>query len=214
MRFKNRRLIGWLLSLSLALPFAVATVVSFRKDTTVRAQTSQPSAKVTAKTSQNTLIPETTGTGGWVTILSNYIKTAEQKDLFVTAALETGLYTQTTVIGGTSEAHARLQVRVLVDGGEIEPGPITYGERRQTLTALLTTPEMIELILKTMAAASFSWVGIDIPEGVHNVTVQARVETDNFGTAVATGMVGKGTMTVESVRLIRGEDVTDPPVVP
>jgi len=205
MKLKNCRFIGWLLALSLALPFAVATAQA-------QATNQQPSAKVTAKTANFTLIPETTGTGDWVTILSNNIKTANQKDLFVTAALDAGLYTRTQVLGiATSEAHARLQVRVLVDGNEIEPGPITYAERTQTLSAILTLPEMIDLIMRTLEAASFSWVGIDIPEGVHNVTVQARVNTDTSGSAAALGGVGKGTMTVESVRLIRGEDVPEVP---
>ena len=92
MKRNYRKVIGWLLALILALPFAVATVEG---QTTQQ----QPSAKVTAKTSQFTLIPPTTGTGGWVTILSNNIKTAEMKDLFVTAALEAGVYTQTAVTG-------------------------------------------------------------------------------------------------------------------
>jgi len=204
MNNQKSRLIVLSLALSLALPFAVATV---------QAQTEQqPSAKVTAKTSRFVLIPETTATSDWVTILSNDIKTAEQKDLFVTAALEAGLYTRTQVIGtDTSTARARVQVRVLVDGQEIEPGPITYADRCQTISTFLLEAEMIDLIQRTMAAASFSWVGIDIPVGVHNIAVQARVDTDGSGTFAAMGGVGKGTMTVESVRLIKGEDV---PLVP
>jgi len=208
MKRDYRKAIGWLLALILALPFAVETVEG---QTTQQ----QPSAKVTAKTSQFTLIPPTTGTGGWVTILSNNIKTAEMKDLFVTAALEAGVYTQTAVTGtGTSTARGKLEVRILVDGQEIEPGPATYADRVQTLSAFLMPTEMIELMLRTMHAASFSFVGIDIPVGVHNVAVQARVSTEGsatFGTFSALGSVGKGTMTVESVRLIKGEDV---PLVP
>ena len=137
------------------------------------------------------------------------------KDLFVTAALEAGVYTQTAVTGtGTSTARGKLEVRILVDGQEIEPGPATYADRVQTLSAFLMPTEMIELMLRTMHAASFSFVGIDIPVGVHNVAVQARVSTEGsatFGTFSALGSVGKGTMTVESVRLIKGEDV---PLVP
>src|SRR5438046_3616152 len=103
MKRNYRKVIGWLLALILALPLTVATVAG---QTTQQ----QPSAKVTAKTSQFTLIPPTTGTGGWVTILSNNIKTAEMKDLFVTAALEAGVYTQTAVTGtGTSTARGKLR---------------------------------------------------------------------------------------------------------
>src|SRR6266404_5441756 len=122
---KNSKLVGAVLALGLALPFAVATG---------NAQTpQQPSAKVTAKVSNRTLIgPVSAADGteadsGWVTILCNNIKTANMKDLFITAALEVGIETETTI-----------------------PPP---------------------------------------PE------------------AEAEGVVGKGTLTVESVRLIKGEDV-------
>src|SRR2546428_8769011 len=108
MKRDYRKAIGWLLALILALPFAVATVEG---QTTQQ----QPSAKVTAKTSQFTLIPPTTGTGGWVTILSNNIKTAEMKDLFVTPALEPGVFTQTP-LSGTRNSHApgKLEGSILV----------------------------------------------------------------------------------------------------
>jgi hypothetical protein len=72
------------------------------------------------------------------------------------------------------------------------------------------TPEELELILETMDAASFNFVGIDIAQGVHTVAVQARIDTAGSaeqGEFEAKGTVGKGSMTVESVRLIKGEDV-------
>src|SRR5438876_6163739 len=144
MKRDYRKAIGWLLALIVALPLTVATVAG---QTTQQ----QPSAKVTAKTSQFTLIPPTTGTGGWVTILSNNIKTAEMKDLFVTAALEAGVYTQTAVTGtGTSTAHAKLEVRALVDGNEIEPGPAAYADRVQTLSTFMMFDEMIDLRMRTV----------------------------------------------------------------
>ncbi|TMA49128.1 MAG: hypothetical protein E6J83_02240, partial [Deltaproteobacteria bacterium] len=62
MKRNYRKVIGWLLALMLASPLTVATV---QGQTTEQ----QPSAKVTAKTSQFALIPPTTGTGDWVTIL-------------------------------------------------------------------------------------------------------------------------------------------------
>lgn len=202
---------------------------------------SQPSAKVTAKTSSIVLLPETTGTGDWQTILANNIKTPNQKDLFVTVSLEVGLFTQTLVRSknqarDTSTAEATVEVRVLVDGTVLEPGAVVFGRRTQTLSATLegaiagcltivtnldgslsivvdpncVTPEVIELILRSMDAASFSFVGVDIPVGVHTVAVQARISTSGSaqeGSFSALGTVGKGSMTVESVRLIKNEDV-------
>ena len=49
-----------------------------------------------------------------------------------------------------------------------------------------------------------------LTDGVHTISVQARIDTSTSaqtGSASAMGTVGKGAMTVESVRLIRNEDV-------
>lgn len=222
--------------MALALPFTAGTAL---------AQTSQPSAKATAKTSSVTLIPETTATSGWVTVLSNKIKTASQKDLFIGASLEVGLYTQTlakskNMTADSSTAKGVVEVRVLIDGTPAEPGVVVFGRRSQTLTATLegaiascltlvtnpdgtqsivldpncVTAEEIELILETMDASTFNFVAPDVPQGVHTVSIQARIDTTgsaDAGSFSATATVGKGSMTVESVRLIKGEDVVDVP---
>lgn len=203
---------------------------------TAHAQTQ--SSKVTAKTANLTLLPKTSGTEGWQTVLSNTIKTANQKDLFVTASLEVGLFTQTLSSSknnqsDTSVAQANVQVQVLLDGNPVEPGTVVYGRRTQTLTATLegaiagcltvdpvtggiildpncVTPETIELILDSMDAASFSFVAVNVPQGLHTVQVQARIDTTGSaqtGSWSALGTVGKGTMTVESVRLIKDPNV-------
>jgi hypothetical protein len=230
MKTENHMLIGGMLALAVALSVS-----------TGQAQ-SQPSAKVTAKTANLTLLPETAGTGDWQTVLANTIKTANQKDLFISASFEVGLFTQTKVssknnVSDTSTATANVQVRVLLDGTRIvEPGQVVYGRRTQTLTATLegaiagcltlvtnadgsvsivlnpacVTPETIELILDSMDAASFNFVAVDVPQGVHTVSVQARIDTTGSaqtGSWLALGTVGKGTVTVESVRLIKDPNV-------
>ena len=187
----TRNITRGLLALSLASPLAMGTANAQQ----------QPSAKVTAKTSSIVLIPETTGTGDWVNVLTNNIKTANNKDLFITAALEVGLYTRTET-PPDSTARASVQVRVLRDGQVVEPGVIAYGRRIQIVNAL-----QIDLSLNTLEAASFSFVDVDVPVGVHSITVQARVDTGGVPDFAAFGLVGKGTLTVESVRLIKGEDV-------
>jgi len=202
---------------------------------------SQPSSKVTAKTANLTLLPKTTGTGQWQTLLSNTIKTANQKDLFINTSFEVGLFTQTTVssknlVPDTSVGQAQVDVRVLLDGKQVEPGVVVFGRRSQTLTATLegaigkclvsttnadgtisttvnldcVTPETIELILDSTTATSFNFVALDVSQGVHTISVQARVDTigsAQAGQYAAMGTVGKGSMTVESVRLIKDPNV-------
>jgi len=200
---KNSRLVFALFALTLALPFTVATGHA--------QQPQQPSAKVTAKVSNRTLIGPvkaangTSADSGWVTILCNNIKTANQKDLFITAALEVGIETETAAPPET-EAKGKLEVRVLRDGQEVEPGVVVYGKREQELE--VSGDATVELELETLDAASFSFVDVDVPVGVHEICVQARVRVKTEGgDAEATGAVGKGTLTVESVRMIKGEDV-------
>ena len=205
---------------------------------------SQPSAKATAKVSNITLVDWTTAsTTGWQTLLENTIKTANMKDLFISASFEVGLYTDTLVksknmVTDTSTADAAVRVRVLLDGNvvkPVEPGEVTYGRRKQTLSATLegaigtclvfnptngtvsvdetcVQPEIIQLILETLDAASFNFVAADVPQGVHTISVQAAIEnstTAQLGSATAKALVGKGAVTIESVRLIKNEDVVD-----
>ena len=227
-----RSLIGSIMAVTLALPVAIGPA-------------NAQSSKVTAKTANLTLLPLTTGTGDWQTVLSNTIKTANQKDLFINASFEVGLFTQTLVSSknmtkDTSTADANVQVQVLLDGQPVQPGDkragVVYGRRTQTLSATLegaiagclsivtnldgsqsivldptcVLPETIELILDSMDAASFNFVAVDVPQGVHTITVQARIDTTgsaDTGSFKAMGTVGKGSMTVESVRLIKDPNV-------
>src|ERR1043166_8801307 len=105
MHARRSQLIAAVLALSLAAATGYAQT------------TQQPSAKVTAKSSNTVLIPPTTGTGGWVTVLENTIKMPQNKDIFVTAAFETGVFTRTDT-PPPSTATARVQFRVLRDGQE------------------------------------------------------------------------------------------------
>jgi hypothetical protein len=233
MKVNNPKLSVGMLALSLALPLAV---------TTGHAQNSQPSSKVTAKTANLILLPPTTTQGVWQTVLSNTIKTANQKDLFISASFEVGLFTDTLVrsklmVSDTSTAKACVKVRVLIDGTRVvEPGEVVYGRRSQTLSATLegaiagclnivtnldgtlsivldtacVQPEVIELVLDTLDAASFNFVAVDVPQGVHTISVQAQIDTTGTvqnGTFQAKALVGKGAVTVESVRLIKDPNV-------
>lgn len=96
--------------------------------------------------------------GDWTIILTQNIKTPNQKDLIIDVSLETGLYTRTLVKSkrnyegdpewDSSTAHAKVMVRVGVDGNYVTVGPgvaqeagvafpraVTFNEREQTLSA-------------------------------------------------------------------------------
>jgi len=227
MSTKNTKLIVGMLALCLALPLAVLNGQAG----------GTPSSKVTFQTSDLTLVPETTNTVGWVTVLSGIIKTAQNKDMFISGSIEAGLFTETLVSSklmkkDTSTATVSIQVQALVDGQQVPPGTVTYAARTQTLSATLegaiagcltivtnvdgslsivldeacVQPEVIDLILSTLNAASFDFVAVNVPQGVHTVSLQARITSSTSvqtGSATAFGFVGKGTMIVESVRLVK-----------
>ena len=196
----------------------------------------EASAKATAAVSSVNLI-NSTEDHSWSTILSNSIKTANQKDLFIDASLECGLYTDTTVkskgsVKDTSTAEATVQVQVLIDGVEAAPGVVTFCKRKQELEAELqgvlelctlegatelslcvTDEETIRLMLETMNANSFNFIAENLTAGTHMIEVQARIGTTSasmLGAATATAMIGKGSVTIESVRMVKNEVIEIP----
>jgi hypothetical protein len=127
----------------------------------------------------------------------------------------------------TSSATANLRVRVLIDGqvGAAFPSEVVYDKRVQTLsvnlggfncTADLTTgavtcedPEVIDLLLNTMAAHHFNFVVPNLTAGDHEVKVQVNLATStSAGAGSATAMieVGVGSVTVEEVRATNNPD--------
>ena len=139
------------------------------------------------------------------------------------------------MVTDTATATASVKVRALVDGTEASPGQVVYGKRTQQLTATLegaianclsiitnsagslqiildtncVQPEVVGLIQDTVSANSFNFGALNLSSGYHNVKIQAQISAmgDNQnGTFSATALLGKGTMTAESVRLAK-----DPP---
>ena len=113
------------------------------------------------------------------------------------------------------------------------PGPVVFGRRTQELTATFqglidgcqsvdpatgsviinetcVKPEELQLVLDTMNANSFVFGLDNMGAGVHDVKVQARM---SLNTTVQTGDVearvtmGKGSMSVEEVRLVKGMEI-------
>jgi len=174
----------------------------------------------------------------WHVILTQTIKTANDKDLFIDASLLSGLYTGTVVRskGGDKEASAAagaVLLAVTVDYDATEPasewlawpGPIVYNARAQVLTATLqgivelvdvdgyalniTAPEEIGLFIATLSANSFNWIVDDLNSGMHTVEVWAKCVTyagTSKGSAEAVAAIGLGSVTIEEVRMVKGED--------
>lgn len=114
------------------------------------------------------------------------------------------------------------------------PGPVIFGRRMQELTATFqglidgcqtvdpatgsviidgtcVRPEELQLILDTMNANSFVFALDDMGAGVHSVKVQARMGLNNTvqtGDVEARCTIGKGSMAVEEVRMVKGIEIT------
>lgn len=217
-----------------ALVLAAGMIFGPAEGSRVNAQDSGSlaSAKATCKVAQTFML---NGSGTWTTLLSNTLKTSNKKDLFIAVSLVSALTTNTTVkskngVADTETADAGVEVRVLVDGVPAAPGPVVFAKRKQTLSATLqgiisgalttdangniiidptlVTDEQITLILETMSANSFHFVMGDVASGIHRIEVQAMIHTAaSSEDASAQAMVGPGSFTVESVRLIKGEDI-------
>lgn len=109
-------------------------------------------------------------------------------------------------------------------------GGVVFCDRVQTLVAkfsglnctadLLTGavsclyPEELQLILKTLNANAFNFVAPNLQSGVHTITVQARSSAATSATGTngslgsANAFIGAGSVSVESVRMIKGNDGT------
>jgi hypothetical protein len=198
-----------------------------------------PSAKATAQV--GTIAILNTTEMDWTTIMSNTIKTPNQKDLFIDVSLECGLYTDTKVKGKggdplVAEAMSAVMAQVLIDGQEAYPGAVNFCRRSQELKAVFGgvfescydengdgiieywecefSDEELELVLDTMNANAFNFIQDDLGPGDHVIEVQAMIsstvgyEDPNFADAHAS--IGKGSVTVEEVRMIQNEDIILP----
>ena len=225
-------LLGGIMALSLVLPVAMGTANAQNSQPSAKVTAKTANLILLPKTDGTggwqTLLYNTIKTSNSTSL---YIGASFEVGLFTQTKVSSKNMTS-----DTSTATANVQVQVLVDGKVVEPGQVVYGRRTQTLSATLegaiggclsivtnpdgtqsivvdpncVLPETIELILDSMDAASFNFVALNVGVGVHTVCVQARIDTTGSavtGSFTALGTVGKGTMTVEAVRLIQDPNV-------
>jgi hypothetical protein len=113
------------------------------------------------------------------------------------------------------------------------PGAVIFGRRTQELTATFqglidgclsvdpatggvvidptcVRPEELQLVLDTMNANAFVFGLDDLGSGVHSMKLQARMVMNNtvqLGEAEARCTMGKGSLAIEEVRLVKGMSV-------
>ncbi len=115
------------LALVMALAFGFGTAFA-----------AQPASKATAKCGE---VRGIVVGGDFETIFTQYIKTPQDKDLFIDVSLECGITTNTAVMSkklerALAESEATVMVRVLIDETDVAlPGEITFASRKQTLVA-------------------------------------------------------------------------------
>ena len=167
-------------------------------------------------------------------VLTQQIKTSNAKDLFIDLSLQTGCFTTTEVKSknmkeDTSIAACQIWVWITVDGrfGErVYPRwPVIFDSRVQKLSATLQgeipagwdgTPEqivneeIIELFIGTLSCHSFNFIVEDLEAGMHEIKVHVWATSETLGqlgSAKAVATVGLGSMTVEEVRMVKGDDI-------
>jgi len=131
-------------------------------------------------------------------------------------------------------ASAAVKVRVWVDDKLALPGEVVFASRTQTLEAEFqgfiadclivdsetggiildedcVEPETLRLVLDTTHAAAFNFLITDPGVGMHTIRCEALLTTATAAidgnTAEASALIGKGSMTVEVVRLAQGDDI-------
>lgn len=149
--------------------------------------------------------------------------------LLITPSFVTGLLTKTKLSTGdlTSSAYAGVEVCVDLDEGLVNGQSaahcVIYDKRFQQLNSNLFTtllqdcdpvaPEIqlcyLELVLSTLSAHSFNFVGHNIPGGTRTVTVSVNfIDSDSTG-GNAAACIGPGVVTVTQTKVFNTSDGID-----
>lgn len=149
--------------------------------------------------------------------------------LHIIPSFVTGLLTKTKLSTGdtTSAAHVGIEVCVDLDqgliNGQAAPYCVTYDKRFQQLSSNLFTtllqdcdpvlaeiqPCELELVLSTLAAHSYNFVGHDIPGGTRTVTIDVNFLDLDATDGNEAACVGPGSVTVTQVKVFSSSDGID-----
>jgi hypothetical protein len=93
---------------------------------------------------------------------------------------------------------------------------LVYDGQKLYLNESCLTDEELNLTLETLNANHFTFVAPDVGSGFHTVTVNASIDietTKQKGETIGKALIGKGTLTVEEIRLVKDQicmDINDP----
>jgi hypothetical protein len=149
-------------------------------------------------------------------VLHTRIRASNRVDLLISLTSECALWTDVTTIGtDDSEAFAQVRMWVEINGEPVpvsEPvngetdddGKVVFCNRTyQRVTEFHGDDEdhQIETYFATRSANAFNWIALDLPNGIHDITVMAEVVARVQPIARAQGAIGYRSLIIEPVRL-------------
>ena len=167
----------------------------------------EPATKHGVAAADGQIIPVTNVTDNWSDILVGTFKTGGAKDMTVDFTAECVLVTDTNATkgsGGKDRSTASLRVRVLVDGVEAIPGPVTLCQRVVELEFDgdgFLSADTIDLLINTLSTHGFNFVALDVGNGAHTVQVQGQVFIANLRGGPSAAFLLKRSMIAEEVNL-------------
>lgn len=151
-----------------------------------------------------------------VTLFSESLKTSSPTDLILSVDAECSIITNIFVMNDqTSEAIGTVKVWVEVDGktvavspdDAVETGRVVFCNRafKAAIFDLEDDDARFEYYLSTRSTHGFSWITMDVGNGVHSIAVKAELETSVTGQGEAAAAVLKRTLVVDPVKLANDE---------
>jgi hypothetical protein len=153
-------------------------------------------------------------------LLSERIRTANPTDLLLTFTSECGVgFQETDNLTESDFVFAQVNVRVEIDGQPVTvvgppndpPGNGTVQFcTRQFVDSTSGDDDDLNIDNPTGARSShaFEWAKLNVGSGLHEVTVEADITEINDADSIAFASIGNRTLTIEPVKMPRGQDKT------
>lgn len=167
----------------------------------------EPATKHGVAAADGKIVPATSTVDAWTDILTATFKTGGAKDMTVDFTAECVLITDNNAEKGNAKkdrSTASLRVRVLVDGVEAIPGPVTLCQRVVELEFDgdgFLSADTIDLLINTLSTHGFNFVALDVGQGLHTVKVQGQVFLADLRGGPSAAFLLKRSMIAEEVNL-------------